>query len=57
MRLKWASHGGVSFKHIEHTFWQKVRAYLSCIAGGFLAVICFVYIKGAPYRDVSVMHT
>ena len=45
---KGASHGDVSFKRIEYTFWQKVRVYLSCIFG-FLAEICFICLKWASH--------
>ena len=47
-----ASHGDVSFEHIEHRLWRKVSEYCSCIAI-LLAEVCFVCSKEEFHRDVS----
>ena len=51
-----ASHGDVSFRHPEHTLWQKIGAHWRGIAI-FLAEVCFVCLKGASHRDVSFEQT
>ena len=55
--LKGASHGDVSFKHTEHTFWLYVRAYLRCFADWFPSgnVFCLLE-RGVSLRRFFLAH-
>ena len=50
--LKETSHGDVSFKHEEHTIWQKGGAYWGCFVV-CLAETCFECSGGTFHRDFS----